>query len=296
MRKRVLGAAVLLVAVAIVVGVASAFSSSDTQANKPQVAGDATSDDTAHFPTNKQNEPTIAVNPTNSMKLIAGSNDEQEQPECGPGPVRGDVPASDCGFFPDVGTSGVYTSSDGGVTWTNQGLLPGFTDYGDGGSFVSDGDPVIVYGPKLVGGSSPSTTGARAYYSSLASYAAGAAKGNQAPELLTVSASNDDGVSWSDPVVAADGHGYTFNDKEAIWVDRNPDSPYFGRVYVSWTQFRGIPGCADPVMLTYSTDAGMTWSNPKQLSSAQNCAKGGRQGSTIRTGPDGDAVRRLGGQ
>ena len=38
---------------------------------------------------NKQNEPTIAVNPVNSAYLIAGSNDEQRQPPCGQGPVRG---------------------------------------------------------------------------------------------------------------------------------------------------------------------------------------------------------------
>src|SRR5207248_255837 len=62
----------------------------NVQANKPQVSGDATSDSTARFPTNKQNEPTIAVNPTNSnLLLLAGANDEQREPPCGPGPVRG---------------------------------------------------------------------------------------------------------------------------------------------------------------------------------------------------------------
>src|SRR5260370_41810344 len=62
----------------------------DVQANFPQVAGDLTSDANAVFPTNKQNEPTIAVNPTNSnMLLLAGANDEQREPPCGPGPVRG---------------------------------------------------------------------------------------------------------------------------------------------------------------------------------------------------------------
>ena len=59
-----------------------AASSTDVQANSPQVASDPTSDSTATFPTNKQNEPTIAVNPV-SANLIAGSNDEQEQPACG---------------------------------------------------------------------------------------------------------------------------------------------------------------------------------------------------------------------
>jgi hypothetical protein len=266
---------------------ATASSATDVQANNPQVSGDPTSNTTAVFPTNKQNEPTIAVNPVNDHYLIAGSNDEQLQPPCGPGPVRGpSAAANDCSFFPGVGTDGVYTSANGGASWTNRGLLPGFSD--NGGRLVSDGDPVIVFGPKPDGhGGFTYADGARAYYASLASFAAGAAKGNQAPELLTVSTSDDNGATWSDPVVAANGHGYTFNDKENIWVDDNPASPYFGRAYVSWTQFRGIPGCAEPVMIARSNNGGGHWTKPKQLSPAQNCGLGGRQGSVVRTGADG---------
>jgi hypothetical protein len=200
--------------------------------------------------------------------------------------VRGTTAArNDCSFYPNVGTDGVYTSSDGGTTWTNRGLLPGFSD--TGGLLVSDGDPVIVYGPKPSRHGFTYNGGARAYYAGLASYAAGVANGNQAPELLTVSRSDNDGATWADPVVAASSNGYTFNDKETIWADDNPASSFFGRVYVSWTQFRGIPGCAEPVMFAYSADGGTTWSAPNQVTAAHNCGLGGRQGSAIRTGPDG---------
>ena len=112
-----------LAAGALVLGLvapASAATSVDVQANRPQVAGDPASDITARFPTNKQNEPSIAVDPA-SAHLIAGSNDEQEQPACGAA-VRGGDP-TDCSFFPGVGTDGVYTSSDNGLSWTNRGLL-----------------------------------------------------------------------------------------------------------------------------------------------------------------------------
>jgi hypothetical protein len=265
-----------------------AISSTDNQANQPQVAGDTTSNTTAVFPTNKQNEPTIAVDPING-KLIGGSNDEQLQPPCGPGSVRGaDAPANDCSFFPGVGTDGFYTSNDG-TTWVNRGLLPGFSD--TGGSLVSDGDPVIVFGPKPDGnGGFSFANGARAYYAGLASFAPGNANGNQAPELLTVSRSDNDGVAWTNPVVAAGGHGFKFNDKEAIWADKNPASPFFGRVYVTWTQFRGsvFTFFGEPIMVAFSADGGATWSKPNQLSAAHNNGTiGGRQGSTVRTGPDG---------
>ena len=291
MKRLTLATASLVVAIAASTITTYATTSIDVQANKPQVAGDPTSDTTARFPTNKQNEPTIAVDPTDNSKLIAGANDEQRQPRCGPGPVRGPTaPANDCSFFPNVGTDGVYTSSDGGTTWTNRGLLPGFTDSDPSNALVSDGDPVIVFGPKPTGSGFSFGTGARAYYASLASFATGAAKGQQVPELLTVSTSDDDGITWSAPVIAASGNGFKFNDKEDIWADSNPSSPFFGSVYITWTQFRGsiFTFFAEPVMVSFSRDGGKTWSRPNQLSIAQNLAFGGRQGSVVRTGPNGE--------
>src|ERR671930_2506791 len=131
----------------IVTALASATTSIDVQANNPQVAGDPTSNTTARFPTNKSNEPAIAVNPLNAQFLVAGANDEQLQPPCGPGPVRGAKAArNDCSFFPGVGTDGVYTSSDGGASWVNRGLLPGYSEFpGQPGTLVSGGDPRIAY-------------------------------------------------------------------------------------------------------------------------------------------------------
>jgi hypothetical protein len=265
---------------------ASAATAVDVQANRPQIAGDPSSDTTARFPTNKQNEPTIAIDPA-SAHMIAGSNDEQEQPVCG-APIRETDP-TDCSFFPGVGTDGVYTSADGGLTWTNQGLLddqPGWQS----SPFVSDGDPVIVYGPRYDPATRTfSTTAYDAYYEGLASYKPGRQPGNQAPEFIVVSRSSDNGVSWSGPAVIANGHGHKFNDKNAMWADKNPSSPYYGRLYASWTQFRGIPGAAEPVRTSYSADGGRTWSGPRQLSGASNnFVQRGRQGSAVRTDGDGN--------
>jgi hypothetical protein len=285
----------LSIALANLVQAATTFT--NVQANNPQIAGDNSSNRTARFPTNKQNEPTIAVNPTNSnMLLLAGANDEQKEPPCGPGPVRGaTAPANDCSFFPFVGTSGVYTSSNGGTSWTNRGVLDDQAAW-KASPFVSDGDPVIVYGPKPNGsGGFTYANGARAYYASLASYKDGqspfTSNPNKAPpELIVVSYSDDNGVTWSAPVIAfTKENPNNFNDKEDIWADKNPASPFFGRVFVTWTQFRSanqLP--AEPIFVTYSADGGSSFTVGNQLSPAGNNGTGnGRQGSAVRSGPDG---------
>ena len=295
----------LLIAIIVVVAAAgqaiARTGPSDAQANQPQVANDATSNMTARFPTNKQNEPTIALYGTHAL---AGSNDEQNQPPCGPGPVRGwTASTNNCSFFPEVGTSGVYASSDTGTTWTNLGMLPGYTDTTNTapsagrfatsaarGSLVSDGDAVIVFGPTPDGnGNFAFANGVRAYYANLAAYSNAGRPGNQQAELIAVSISDDYGASWFDPVVAAKSSGNVFNDKEDIWADRNELSPYFGRVYVSYTEFRPPSETAEPIVFVYSTDGGLTWSGQNQISQAYNNAtKGGRQGSVIRSGPHGE--------
>jgi hypothetical protein len=282
----------LVIAVALLVGIAVpafAASSTDVQANAPQVAGDPTSNTTAVFPTNKQNEPTIAVNPRDARFLIAGSNDEQEQPPCGPGPVRGpDAPANDCSFFLDVGTSGVYTSNDGGRSWTNRGLLddqPGWR----ASAFVSDGDPVITYGPRPdANGVFSWANGVRAYFASLASYKSGRSPfpPKKAPEYIAVSWSDDNGRTWSGPSIATTkDNPVDFNDKEWVAVDSSSSSPFFGRVYVSWTSFR--QSTSEPVEVSYSTDGGVSFGPPNQVSPAANTLKKGRQGSQPVVGRDG---------
>jgi hypothetical protein len=298
--KKILAVSLIFFSVALsIIALAAPHATSfkDVQANNPQIAGDNSSNRTARFPTNKQNEPTIAVNPTNSnMLLLAGANDEQKEPPCGPGPVRGaTAPANDCSFFPFVGTSGVYTSSNGGTSWTNRGVLDDQAAW-KASPFVSDGDPVIVYGPKPNGsGGFTYANGARAYYASLASYKDGqspfTSNPNKAPpELIVVSYSDDNGVTWSAPVIAfTKENPNNFNDKEDIWADKNPASPFFGRVFVTWTQFRSanqLP--AEPIFVTYSADGGSSFTVGNQLSPAGNNGTGnGRQGSAVRSGPDG---------
>src|SRR5512132_622399 len=66
-----------------------------------------------HFPQNKQNESTVAVNPTNPAIAAAGANDEIQEPDCTPATGG----SSSCPFSPTVDTMGVYITTDGGSSW-----------------------------------------------------------------------------------------------------------------------------------------------------------------------------------
>ncbi len=56
-------------------------------------------------------------------------------------------------------------------------------------------------------------------------------------------------------------HSSGGDDKELMAVDNNPSSPYFGRLYVQWTDFS-----AGGLWSTASDDAGATWTTPVRIS------------------------------
>ncbi|MDH4364762.1 MAG: glycoside hydrolase, partial [Acidimicrobiia bacterium] len=98
--------------------------------------------------------------------------------------------------------------------------------------------------------------------------------------------------TWSAPVIGTSKtSSVDFNDKNWISVDTSPSSPYFGRVYLTWTEFRSATATgngSEPIMVSVSKDGGLTFGAPKQLSPAGNNGTGnGRQGSSSTVGPDG---------
>jgi hypothetical protein len=70
-----------------------------------------------------------------------------------------------------------------------------------------------------------------------------------------------DGINWTQGACA---HVNSNDDRESFWVDNNPFSSKYGRMYISFNNFN-VDGGA--LFVTHSDD-GVTWSTPTQLSTS----------------------------
>jgi hypothetical protein len=208
------------------------------------------------------NEPHIIVDPENPQHMIASSNDYE----------------SCC--------DGFYTTFNGGRTWKT-GDMSAESDQ------VTGSDPVTAIDPKHN----------VAIHSSL--NFSFTDEGLATNGDLVVSRSTDGGLTWKKPVVVYHGRGddddpvQVFNDKEWIVTDTNPDSPYYGRTYVTWSRFlaHNAEYQESPIWASYSDDGGLSWSIAREISgSGPFCtfqtAGGGHscdedQGSVPTVAPDG---------
>ncbi len=98
----------------------------------------------------------------------------------------------------------------------------------------------------------------------------------------SVAYSTNNGVSWT--VVAAALENGDLLDKNHMWIDNSPVSPYQGNIYVAYTDF-GDTGY--PIEVVRSTNGGLSYSTPVSVSDAVN-AGSHSQGVNIQTGPDGE--------
>lgn len=181
-----------------------------------------------------QNETTIAAGGTGGSTLIGGTNDYRLYE---PSENRYDS------------SGGVYTSTDGGTTWSVD-FLPGLVRANPTapGPYESAGDPAVVAGPNDT-----------FWYSNLAFNRTDNANS------VAVSRSADGGSSWTTHYViqtpANRGKGL-FNDKE--WIAADPNDPTGNTAYVTWTQFHGSNS---PIVISKTTDGGVHWSAPRVVSS-----------------------------
>jgi len=179
------------------------------------------------------NEPTVAVNPTDPMNIVAGSNDY--------GTPSGDAW---CGF---------YSSFDGGLTW-ERGLIPGFD--GDRGSplwrYAGGGDPVLAFAPN-----------GDCYLAGIA-FQRDIKVGNliKPGTGIFVARPTDGGRSFPQVTMVIQSISLytTFHDKEWITVD-----PTTGDVHVTWTAFN-LYGVASSIVHSVSRDNGQSWTRPVIIS------------------------------
>jgi hypothetical protein len=192
------------------------------------------------------NEVAVAVDPEDPNHVVAGSNDYFYRFNNSTGARQAIVP------------TGFFTSFDGGETWVD-GQIPMLSGNGAGDpspAFDAKNDVVLM-------AQLENTAGLGGFW---------VAQGD-----VSVSRSEDGGITWEKPVTVFKGQGAgiglanraKFFDKEWLTVDNNPESPFFGRSYLTTTLFQnGLQGSYvdSPIFLSYSDDGGRTWSDPQEIS------------------------------
>jgi hypothetical protein len=165
----------------------------------------------------------------------------------------------------------------------------------------SRGDPAVAFGPVLKNGTFSYANGSRLYFSTLATNLTDTKiqqGGINAVRAITVSHIDNltparvaGQSNWSNPVFVpahvADSAGL---DKEQIWADNASSSPFFGNVYVCYSDFlsnsRGNGFALFP-SVAVSTDGGQTWTSHHVAPPTTAPPQGNHQGCTVRTDSHG---------
>jgi hypothetical protein len=208
-----------------------------------------------------QNEPTVAIDPSNTAVVVAGSNDYCRQT------VGGDVWA------------GYHRSTDGGLTWRHS-LVPGYP--GDesaagqasplSGQCAAAGDPTQAF-----------DTGGRLFYAFICFNRTKPVNGS-----VYVARYLGHGASYDRTVLVKKGTPSglfltgLFQDKINLTVDQTSGSGA-GNVYVAWSQYDGFAP-TNAVLFSRSTDHGLTFSRPVRVTPVE---LGTASFADLAVGPDG---------
>ena len=275
-------------------------------------------------PRNAQNEPALAASAHRPDVLAAGANDLVDMQPCS---REASTQHAACSFplgtfNLGVGLTGVYFSFDRGHTWT-QPTYSGLTaadcsptvepcvpqvgpihtvpNYYENG-LRSRSDPGVAFGPAPGPNGFSWGNGDRLYLSTLATNLTDTVirngSGQNSPTGVTVSSIDNatpdriaDQSNWSKPYFAAPHAAFSSGlDKEQIWADNAESSPFFGNVYVCYSDFHSFShGNAFPLkpMVSTSRDGGVTWKQHQVAPAIANGRQGSYDGCTVRTDSHG---------
>jgi len=274
-------------------------------------------------PQNAQNEPALAVDASRPSVLAAGANELVDMQPCS---RQASTTAGACSFplgtfNLGVGLTGVYFSFNSGHTWiqpTYQGLTaancdptvepctpqvgpihtaPNFYENG----LRSRSDPGVAFGPTPGAGGFSWENGSRLYFSTIATNLTDTPidrSGIKSNFALTVShidnvtpARVQDQSNWSRPYFVPAKISPTAGlDKEQIWADNAASSPFFGNVYVCYSDFHSLSrGNNFPLFpnVAVSTDGGVQWTAHPVIPPTTARTRGFHQGCTVRTDSNG---------
>jgi hypothetical protein len=191
----------------------------------------------------QQNEANVAISRKNPNLIVAGANDNAM--------FASNMPA--------------YVTTNAGRAWRTY-RLPKWTK----NECQQYGDPMLVADDK-----------GTIYYAFLLLSDNGDFSSTMISDLCV--ASSVDGKTWTlSPVVDRQDPELLLEDKEAIAVDNDPSSPYYGRLYVTWIRYTRPDGeWIGEHQIAWSDDKGLTWSE------AQLLDFGLGKFSTIRVGTGG---------
>ncbi len=154
-------------------------------------------------------------------------------------------------YYPAGGfiSEGVYVTTDGGNSWFGNDTLTGAPIGGHGGdpapAIDKDGTFLITH---LGGG-------------------------------IGANYSTDNGATWSNTFMIITGS----QDKNLSNTDDDPTSPYYGRTYTVWTDFRTT---VKPILVSYTSNGGVSWTTAEAINNPPSPYTTS-QGCDIVTGPGG---------
>jgi hypothetical protein len=181
---------------------------------------------TETFPSVTQSETYTMANPDNPSQIVVAFND-----------------SSNAGLA-TPNYAGASVSTDGGTTFTRLNPNP-FASAG-----INLGDPIVLFNKQ-----------SQTWYTIWIDCGCGCGFPFGSAGLGVYSSTNpSDPNSWTHLSCV---HNNTQDDRESAWVENNPSSPFFGRMYVSWNDFN-VGGGA--LFSTFSSDNGATWHSPVTVS------------------------------